>query len=55
MKEQNLTKEIKQLEIRLVLLKRQLEEIQKNCEHQFIGSPYSETCMKCNKVNVLYY
>lgn len=47
--------EINQLKGKLILLKNQLMEIQKNCDHHFQGNLHYETCTKCNKVNVLYY
>lgn len=47
--------EISQLENRIELLKKQVNEIQETCKHHFKGNQYYETCTKCNKVNVLYY
>jgi predicted RNase H-like nuclease (RuvC/YqgF family) len=48
-------KEINQLQTRLYSLEKRLEEIQRNCNHQFKGDLQYETCIKCNKVNVFYY
>ncbi|MGC8228241.1 serine protease [Pseudobacillus badius] len=47
--------EINQLKIKLAVLQNRLQFIQQNCDHQFQGNQYYETCVKCRKVNVLYY
>ncbi|TWI59226.1 serine protease [Halalkalibacter nanhaiisediminis] len=55
MKVGQIEKEIDQLEWNLALLKNRLTMIQQNCNHQFKGDQISQKCVKCNKVNVLYY
>ncbi len=52
---QKIEEEIKRLESHIDILKLHLKNIQTNCDHQFQGNDYFETCKKCNKVNVLYY
>nr|WP_205831494.1 serine protease [Bacillus sp. RO2] len=47
--------EINQLKIQLDFLEKSLKEIQQNCNHHFEGNQHHEKCIKCNKVNVLYY
>ncbi|WP_088031939.1 serine protease [Evansella clarkii] len=55
MKGQHIEAEIRELENRLDFLKKQLQETQEHCAHQFEGNNIMEKCIKCNKVNVLYY
>lgn len=55
MKGQHIEAEIRELENRLDFLKKQLQETQEHCDHQFEGNNIMEKCIKCNKVNVLYY
>ncbi|GIN63274.1 hypothetical protein J27TS8_32670 [Robertmurraya siralis] len=56
MKVEKMEAEINQLKSHLALLEKRLKEIQQNCDHHFSKSnPYYEQCIKCNKVNVLYY
>ncbi|WHY01057.1 serine protease [Neobacillus sp. DY30] len=55
MKIQKIEEEINQLKIHLAFLEKCLVEIQQNCDHHFKRNQYYETCIKCNKVNVLYY
>jgi hypothetical protein len=51
-----LEEEIKQIKSHLSFLENRIIEIQQNCDHQFCdGNQYYEKCIKCNKVNVLYY
>ncbi|VEF48842.1 Uncharacterised protein [Bacillus freudenreichii] len=52
---EKIKEEIKQLELRIKVLKIQAGKIQQACNHQFSGNEYFETCTKCSKVNVLYY
>ncbi|OCA81334.1 serine protease [Pseudobacillus wudalianchiensis] len=47
--------EIDQLKAKLLFLQNRVRVIQQNCDHRFKGDQYYETCMKCKKVNVLYY
>jgi hypothetical protein len=55
-KVEKIEEEIKQFNIHLAFLEKRLKEIQQNCDHQFSkGNQYYEKCIKCNKVNVLYY
>ncbi|MFD2682460.1 serine protease [Bacillus seohaeanensis] len=46
---------IYQLETEIALLKKHVKETQRKCDHHFQGNLNYETCIKCNKVNVLYY
>ncbi|UTR12149.1 serine protease [Evansella sp. LMS18] len=55
MKGQHIEAEIRELENRLDFLKKQLQETQEHCDHHFEGNNFMEKCLKCNKVNVLYY
>ncbi|MFK2826467.1 serine protease [Bacillus sp. B190/17] len=55
MNAQKIEAEINQLKTDLSFLQKRLKMIQENCEHQFKGNQYYETCIKCKKVNVLYY
>ncbi|MEG9296855.1 serine protease [Mangrovibacillus sp. Mu-81] len=55
MKIQIIEEEINQLKTHLAFLEKSLKEIQQNCDHHFKGNQYYETCIKCNKVIVLYY
>jgi prefoldin subunit 5 len=55
MKIHTIEEEINQLKTQLALLEKRMNEIQQNCDHHFKRNQYYETCMKCNKVNVLYY
>ncbi|KAB7707037.1 serine protease [Bacillus aerolatus] len=52
---QKIEAEINQLKTNLTFLEKRLKVIQQNCEHKYKGNQYYETCIKCNKVNVLYY
>ena len=40
--------EKQQLEARLVQLKRELDMIQTNCDHEFKNSKYAQQCTKCH-------
>lgn len=55
MKPDQIEEEMDQLEWQLALLKARLTDIQQNCDHQFIGDHYSQKCVKCHKIDVLYY
>ncbi|MFA9556895.1 serine protease [Evansella sp. AB-rgal1] len=55
MKAQMLEVEIKEVKEYLASLEKQLQELQENCDHHFQENTYYETCLKCNKVNSLYY
>ncbi|KON88078.1 serine protease [Sporosarcina globispora] len=55
MKVEKIEEEINQLKTHLAFLEKSLKEIQQNCDHHFIGNQHHEKCIKCNKVNVLYY
>ncbi len=55
MKIEQIEEEINQLKIHLAFLEKRLAEMQQNCDHQFKRNQYYEKCIKCNKVNVLYY
>jgi len=52
---QEIEEEIRQLEKRLDELKHQVNEIQRSCDHRYQRSLLYETCIKCHKVNALYY
>ncbi|QIZ08683.1 serine protease [Priestia megaterium] len=52
---QKIKKEITQMKTSLAFLEERLKAIQQNCDHRFDGDQYSEKCLKCYKVNVLYY
>jgi hypothetical protein len=52
---QKIEEEINQMKTSLAFLEKHLKEIQRNCDHHFKGDQYYEKCLKCNKVNVLYY
>ena len=52
---QKIKEEITQMKTSLAFLEERLKEIQQNCDHHFAGDQYYEKCLKCNKVNVLYY
>jgi hypothetical protein len=52
---QKIEEEITQIKTNLAFLEKRLKEIQRNCDHHFKGNQYYEKCLKCNKVNVLYY
>jgi hypothetical protein len=54
-KVEKIEEEINQLKTHLAFLEKSLKEIQQNCDHHFKGNQYHEKCIKCNKVNVLYY
>lgn len=55
MKAQDITEEIAQLKIHINALEKQLHQLQEECEHEYIPSAHHEQCMKCHKVNTLYY
>lgn len=55
MNAQIIEEEINQLKSQLSFLENQLREIQASCTHQFEGNHLFETCVKCKKVNSLYY
>jgi hypothetical protein len=55
MKIHTIQEEIHQLKMQVALLESRLKEIQQSCDHHYKRNQYYETCMKCNKVNVLYY
>ncbi|WP_371018958.1 serine protease [Pseudalkalibacillus sp. JSM 102089] len=55
MKVQKIEEEINQTKNHLSFLENSLKEIQENCEHQFKGDQNFERCLKCNKVEILYY
>jgi hypothetical protein len=52
---QKIKKEITQMKASLAFLEERLKAIQQNCDHRFDGDQYYEKCLKCYKVNVLYY
>jgi hypothetical protein len=52
---QKIEEEITQVKTNLAILEKRLKEFQLNCDHHFKGNRYYEKCLKCNKVNVLYY
>jgi hypothetical protein len=52
---QKIKKEITQMKTSLAFLEERLKAIQQNCDHRFDGDQYYEKCLKCYKVNVLYY
>jgi predicted RNase H-like nuclease (RuvC/YqgF family) len=54
-KVEKIEEEINQLKTRLAFLEKSLKEIQQNCNHHFKGNQHHVKCIKCNKVNVLYY
>lgn len=47
--------EMDQLKKRLAFLESRLHEIQHYCEHHFEGNSYYQKCVKCHKVEALYY
>ncbi|MGR3764145.1 serine protease [Rossellomorea sp. NS-SX7] len=55
MKVEKNEEEINQLKTHLAILEKKLKEIQQNCDHHFKGNQHHEKCIKCNKVDVLYY
>ncbi|MED4014470.1 serine protease [Sutcliffiella cohnii] len=55
MEVKKIEEEINRLKTQLSFLEKSINEIQEKCEHHFKGNQYHEKCMKCNKVNVLYY
>ena len=55
MKIDTIEEEIHQLKTHLAFLEKRLKEIQQNCDHHYKGNQHHETCMKCKKVNILYY
>ena len=52
---QKIEEEITRMKTNLSFLEKSLEEIQRNCDHHFKAYQYYEKCLKCNKVNILYY
>ena len=52
---QKIKEEITQMKTSLAFLEERLKAIQQNCDHRFDGDQYYEKCLKCYKVNVLYY
>lgn len=47
--------EMNQLKKRLAFLEKHIKEIQQCCDHHFQGDSYYQKCVKCSKVEVLYY
>lgn len=47
--------EINQLKSRFAFLENRLKEIQQQCNHQFEGDSHYQKCVKCKKIEVLYY
>jgi chromosome segregation ATPase len=55
-KVEKIEEEINQYKTHLAFLEKRLKEIQQNCDHHFSKeNQYYEKCIKCNKVDVLYY
>ncbi len=54
-KVQEIEEEMKQSKAYLAFLENRLKEIQQNCHHHFEGNSYYERCVKCHKIEVLYY
>ncbi|WP_408009997.1 serine protease [Pseudalkalibacillus sp. A8] len=52
---QKIEEEINQYKAHLAFLEKRLIDLQQNCDHHFQGHQNYEKCLKCNKVNVLYY
>lgn len=52
---QKIEEGITQMKTSIAFLEERLKEIQQNCDHHFKGDQYFEKCLKCNKVNILYY
>ncbi|MBP1930126.1 serine protease [Ammoniphilus resinae] len=52
---QEIEEEIRKLQNRLDELKNEVNEIQRDCDHRYQGGLLYETCIKCHKVNALYY
>jgi flagellar capping protein FliD len=50
-----ITSEIKQLEKNINLLKKELENLQKNCKHEFKKQEYIQVCTKCHLIESLYW
>jgi len=50
-----ITEEIKQLEANLNLLIKELNQIQKNCKHDFQNESYIQKCKKCYLIESLYW
>ncbi len=55
MNAQEIEEEINQYRAYIASLQGRLRELQQNCDHHFQRDLYFEKCLKCNKVNVLYY
>ena len=55
MKIDTIEEEINQFKTQLAFLENRLKEIQQNCDHHYKRNQYYEKCIKCKKVNVLYY
>lgn len=47
--------EMNRIKNQLAILEKCLKEIQQYCEHDFRGNQYYEKCIKCHKIEVLYY
>ncbi len=47
--------EIKQLEQKLALLKKELAYIQARCQHEDMETPLAKVCRKCLRAESLYY
>jgi predicted transcriptional regulator len=52
---QEIEDEMKELTKRLQDLRVQLDQMQNSCVHEFETDPYSQTCLKCNFTESLYY
>lgn len=48
-----ITKEIKKLEINISLLKKELQTIQRNCVHEFQNKNSIQECLKCHLIESL--
>ncbi|WP_018131144.1 hypothetical protein [Effusibacillus pohliae] len=52
---QQIEREIAELSNRIYQLKIELEKIRKTCAHEFLEDRYTQTCIKCNLAQSLYY
>ncbi|MFC4766921.1 hypothetical protein [Effusibacillus consociatus] len=52
---QEIEHEITEISQRLQKLKLELEQIRKTCAHDFVENQYTQTCVKCNLTESLYY
>lgn len=52
---QKIRVEMNRIKNQLAYLEQCIKEIQQNCDHDFRGNQYYEKCIKCHKIDVLYY